>query len=574
MKEVKIKKGLLKKIGIITTSIFLLFLFIWLGISFYLMSRDAGYVAMFIDLSDNTLASKVKNDFPTREGKFLKYLFPVTVEQYSDSNDRIEISGVPLNYRNYYETKDEARFEYSLDKDKGNYDFSEIEWNDTILVTLQYRLDKDFRYYFEFSTCVLKRAYFNLFNIDNECSRGNCYVERDLNMWFVEEEKKDVALKSTFLQSFDKDKLIRLLTNFYITDDFGYYKTNNGFKAYSVQVASPDRTYQYEATRVNEENLSTQMVSVTPWVLNGVSRVYGKNYQEYNDIDLVGYLKEITSYLQYNTVNSYNSCQLSYDVVSNLSECKTDICSEIKDSVYNYCKTEVEREISTYQRDSENYYGYFYYGKNTGAQNSYLLSLPSELIYYNKIVDSLGINAEKYDKKTIERYSQNAESMIGSEPELIEKCYLIKNLEDLNKEYGDLGAVSKVATIVSTLPDFNSVCDGNVKDDYCTLTITEKLVCADALLSNNPNTSQVIIQDIFYRHYFTSPSAFQMFSYENYRTEMAPSKSDGIKLEEYGYFVNRQESLTDNGEVVVASFANLTDSYYFIYLLDKLNYEN
>ena len=65
-----------------------------------------------------------------------------------------------------------------------------------------------------------------------------------------------------------------------------------------------------------------------------------------------------------------------------------------------------------------------------------------------------------------------------------------------------------------------------------------------------------------------------MFSYENYRTEMAPSKSDGIKLEEYGYFVNRQESLTDNGEVVVASFANLTDSYYFIYLLDKLNYEN
>jgi len=307
VKEVKIKKGLLKKIGIITTSIFLLFLFIWLGISFYLMSRDAGYVAMFIDLSDNTLASKVKNDFPTREGKFLKYLFPVTVEQYSDSNDRIEISGVPLNYRNYYETKDEARFEYSLDKDKGNYDFSEIEWNDTILVTLQYRLDKDLRYYFEFSTCVLKRAYFNLFNIDNECSRGNCYVERDLNMWFVEEEKKDVALKSTFLQSFDKDKLIRLLTNFYITDDFGYYKTNNGFKAYSVQVASPDRTYQYEATRVNEENLSTQMVSVTPWVLNGVSRVYGKNYQEYNDIDI---LKKLP--LTFNTIQLIHIIVVSY----------------------------------------------------------------------------------------------------------------------------------------------------------------------------------------------------------------------------------------------------------------------
>ena len=55
---------------------------------------------------------------------------------------------------------------------------------------------------------------------------------------------------------------------------------------------------------------------------------------------------------------------------------------------------------------------------------------------------------------------------------------------------------------------------------------------------------------------------------------MAPSTSDGVRLDDYGYFVHRAESLTDKGEVVVRTTANLSDSYYFIYLLEKLSYEN
>ena len=573
MKEVKIKKGLFKTIGIIITSVILILLFIWFGISFYLMRSEVPYVSMFIDLRGNTLANKVKNDFPIRDSKFLKYIFPVTLEQFTETKDTVDITGVPLNYKNYYGNRDEARFEYSLEKTKGSYDFSKIESNDTILVTLQYRLDKDVRYFLEFSTCVLKRGYYNLFNINNECSRGNCYVERDLNMWFVEEEKQDIATKRSFYQSFDHDKLIRSLTNFFITDEFGYFKVNDGYKAYSVQVANPDRTYQYEGIRIDDDNLSNELVELTPWVLNGVSRLYDKKYEEYDEIDLLGYLQKIISYLQNGTYNSFNSCQVSYDVISNLDTCESNICDEIKTSVYEYCKKEIEKQLDSYKVDYQYYFGY-HYGENIGTKNAYLIFMPSELIYYNKIVGKLSINSEKFDKNTIVSYQQKAEKLISSDPELIEKCYLVKGFEDINSEYSDLDYGTKIASIVSTFPDFNNVCDGVVKDKYCSLSISEKLVCADALLSNNSNTSQLIMQDIFYKHYFTSPGASKMASYEGYRIGMAPSTSDGVRLDDYGYFVHRAESLTDKGEVVVRTTANLSDSYYFIYLLEKLSYEN
>ena len=222
MKELKIKRGAIKLIALILSSVILLFLLFWLGFSFFSMRSDNPYVGMFINFEDNSLADKVKNDFPKRDSKYLEYPFLITLEQFSETEDSYKISGVPFSYHYYYENRDEARFEYELEKSKGKFNYENVEWNDSLVVTLKYRLDQDIKYFFEFSMCTLKRAYFNLFNIDNPCGRGNCYIKRDVTQWSIESQDKDYATRREFLSKFDKDSLVRGLINFYVTDDFAY----------------------------------------------------------------------------------------------------------------------------------------------------------------------------------------------------------------------------------------------------------------------------------------------------------------------------------------------------------------
>ncbi len=571
MEKLRIKKGTIKLIGLIISSLVLFFLLGWLGFSYFSMRSDRPYVGMLIDLEDNTLATKVKSDFPLQDGKILIYMFPIIVEQYSEREEEYVLTGLPLNYRDYYETRDEARFEYTLSKDLGKYDFAQIEWNDSLLISLHYRIDKDFKYFVEFSKCTLKRAYSELFNIDNPCRRGNCIIKRELTSWSIESDKKDSAEKLVFLQSYDYNSLIRSMTNFYITDEYGYFDYDN-LKLQSYQLANPDGTYQYNGVFMDRLNPNFRTNSSLFLALSTIAMIDAKNYEEYSEIDFQRYINELLSYVREDDDldKSFLSCQRSYELVSNLESCKNTTCENIKKSAYESCKRDLEREMKLYEDD---YKVYIQYG-TSGIDKAYLLYMPSEMIYFNRLVELLDLKTSTYSKNDIVSYYNKAEKLQQNDTELIEQCFVLKNSEDMNLFFKDSLYLQKSSVLVSNLPEFNSLCEGNLRDRYCSLSISERLICADALSRNYPNIANLIIQDIFFKNYFESPGAVKMPSYENLR-KLGLSQTggkEGVLLEEYGYFVFREEEVVEDMGVVVGSYANMTDSYYFINLLDKLSY--
>lgn len=569
MKKIKINKGSIRLISLIVASIFLLLLLFWLGFSYFSMRSDRPYVSMLIDFEDNELAKKVVNGLPRRDGKFLNYDFMIILEEFAQTEEGHTITGVPYNYSYYYESRDAARFSFDLDKDKGRYDFTNLTWNEPLLVTLSYRVDRDFRFFLDFSSCTIQRAYANLFNIGNSCGRGNCIVERDLISWNIELIDKDVADKMTYLQSFNKDELTRGLFNYYITNDFGYFDSKS-YKISTTESSLPDGTYQLGSDFVNKRVVGAEIGSTVQWVLGTVSEIIDKEYEEYEEIDLHSYMETIGSYSNILVSQTFKDCQIAYETIDNLKDCKTNSCDNIKEISYQNCKNFLNFETSDYDKKIENYYDY----DTESSRTTYLLYLPSEMIYFNKIVDILEKNDKKYDSTEIYSYYTNSQDLLEKYPTVASKCHLLKVTEDLKAQYKDSKLTDKVKELYSALPEFTTLCDNIIKDKYCSQSIAEKLVCADATLSSYPETARTILYDIFYRHYYLSPASLKLSTYEAYRVaELFNKNVNNLPvLYEHGYFVSRIEVI-DNEEVTVHSTTNLLDSYYFIYILSKLSYE-
>lgn len=531
------------------------------------MRSDEPYVGMLINLEDNQLAEKVQSGLPRKEGKFILYDYIIILEEYTKTDMGYSIKGVPYNYASYYSSRDDARFEIEIDDEKGKFDFTSLEWNEPLVITLKYRVERDLRYFSNFSVCVMKRAYANLFNIDNPCGRGNCIIKRDLTEWSVELVDKDFADKKSYLDSYDQDALIRGLFNFFMTDDFGYFD-NESFKVRLTQSSLPDNTHMINTNMVKGNKVEVSDASTVSWFLGIGSLLSTKKYEEYEEINFNSYLSKIASY--YNEENSqvYLDCQMAYETVKNLKECNSNECKEIKTASYVGCKDSLDYMMARYQELKDDYYGY----DIKGSGNGFMLYLASEIVNYNNIIEDLGLSDSKYSKSEVYSYYQQAINMNEEFPSVIGSCHVLKATEDLKYEYGDNSLSSNISKLYSTLPDFSTFCDDIVKDEYCSLSVAKKLVCADATLVSYPDIAEGIILDTFYRHYFLSPASPKVAGYESFRADI--TNRDGtdnmLYLDEYGYLVYRKEARGEDG-VRVSTFADLLDSYYFIYLLDKIN---
>ncbi len=566
MKENKLQKRTFVRLGAIVFAFLMLLLISWLLFSFISMRSDRPYVSMFINLDSNQLAQKVRNDFPKRDEKYIEYQFPIILEEYSEINNEYTITGVPFNFDTYYQSRDESRFTIALAKNKGEFDFSRLEFNEPLVIKFVYRVEKDLKYFFDFSFCVVKKAYSNLFDINTSCGRGNCLINRDLTQWSVELTDKSLEEKVLYYDSINKDPLVRGLFNYFITDDFGYFNKDS-FKLRTTQLAVPDGTYKMSTTFITDK-IDSSDSSTIQLMLYTISEMINRKYIDYEEIDLMSYMQTINSYSTDDIKQSFYDCQFAYNTVNNLSECSTQLCNEIKSSSFNHCKNVLDYQLLTYDEKVKDYYGY----DTLGSGNSYLLSLPSEMIYYNSLIDLLGLNGQKYTKNQIYSYFSNSEKLENAYPTVMGKCHLLKGSEDMKSEYNDLTLTSKIESIFTSLPDFSSLCNGILKDEYCSLNIAKKLICAEATLNSYPDVSKSILYDSFYNHYYLSSVAPKLNTYELYRADPIFSKNENSleKLDEYGYFVWRVEQNWEDG-IAISSFADMLDSYYFIYLIDKIN---
>ncbi len=564
-KKINTGKNKVVRILLIIASVFLLLISIWLGFSFFSMKSEKPYVSILIDVESELLASKVKRDFPTVDGKYYRYSFPIILEEYSVVPGGIEITGIPYNYKNYYESRDEARFTYLLEDNKGDFDFAQLEWNHPLVVTLQYRVDDNLKKFTEYAQCTLKTAYSRIFNVDNRCGTGNCYVQRDINKWEIEMMNKDLAQKTEYFNSFDLDTIKKSLLNFYITDEAGVFIADS-FKVRSVQTSLADGAYRFESEFISE-NSENKNSALIPWVSSGVSYLYKTNYEDYLEIDLFEYIKTILALYPEEIGKTYLDCQMSYETISNLNNCNTLGCKEVKEDLFGFCKKSLDYELSVYTDYIKDYRGFDY----DTSMNAFLFFVPSEMIYFNRIVDELDLNEKKYDKDLIEAYYQNVERINDSAHNIIGNCHLFKNAEEINSYYSDVRYSIKAQEIYKSLPDIVDLCDNIVKEKYCSLELSQKMVCIDAMSYNYPDSSRELLYDLFYRHFNLSPIAPKMPAYENLRDLLRSSvfQNQNIPLVDYGYFVQRKEHLQDE-KVSISTTANLMDSYYFIYLLNRI----
>ncbi len=187
MKELKIKKGTIKLIGLVILSTFLLFILFWLGFSFFSMKSEKPLFKTLVDISSEEVAQKVVYSRDEIDTKYVKYTFPLSLLEVSPQNSGYIIKAVDKDFPQYFEDIEEAQFEYLLEKSKGEYDFTKLEWENKLNLVLTYRVDYDFRYFLEYAMCTLNKVYSNILGFDNDNTKGFCFVKRDYVKWEIVE---------------------------------------------------------------------------------------------------------------------------------------------------------------------------------------------------------------------------------------------------------------------------------------------------------------------------------------------------------------------------------------------------
>lgn len=554
------------------SSILLLFLF---GFVYISTNSNNPYVAMLIDLNDESVAQKVKPDFPIREDIDLKYRFDITVETIKENGDSYLLTGVPTNYEEFFTNRDEARFTYELKKDLGEFNFKTLSWNEEVVLSLRYRVQEDVSYFVDFALCSIKRAYSDMFNIYNSCSRGNCIISRDLVKWDIHTVNSSLS-EVVSLESIDTDKMFtRSLVNYFITDDAGYLLTDNTFKLRSIQRAETDDTFKYKTTF---SSLGMADSSYPYWFISGMSLIYDREYSEYKDIDMISYMHKVaTDFKQQEIKQVYFDCQSAYAVVENLKGCESLECAEIKQSAFEQCSKVMEYITQNYDSAHREYAGYDY----IQSANAYLLYFPTEMMYYNKIIQALRLEKEQYTKNEITQYYALANELVQQYPSVVSSCHMLKNSEEISLEYGDSTYSSYAQEIFNSLPDFSKICTETVKDTYCLYSIAKRVVCADALAYNHINQSEVVLKDLYVRHSSSSYTAPKMSTYPDYREHLREiGNYKGVHLDNYGYLIMKRETLLNEDDVqglnmipgtLIVTSADMIDSFYYINILNRVN---
>ena len=184
--KIHISKDILKRIGLIVIAIFILLLSIWLGFSFFSMKSNSPHLKTTINLKTDEINKNVTPVSSVRDVKYIQYKYNVSLYEISFGRDSYDIAGYATNFLEDYADIENAKFKYSLDKGKGNFDFSKVEDDQPITLIFEYRVDRDLRYFLEYSGCTLKKIHSDIWSINNQYSQGYCPINRQPYRWSVE----------------------------------------------------------------------------------------------------------------------------------------------------------------------------------------------------------------------------------------------------------------------------------------------------------------------------------------------------------------------------------------------------
>jgi len=551
VKEIRFSKPIFKRILLIVPLVLILLILILLIYSYFSRKSEIPPVRLLVNFEDNSLAQKVKEDYPRRNGDIVEYDFPIILESYEDKGETYLIRGTAQDFERLFSSASEALFEYSLDKSSGNFDFTQVKGGDSMILTLGFDVEKDSKAIFEYSYCLVRRGILDLFDANIPCGKGNCIVNRSVKTWNIQAANVSLDEKAKFFESYETDSLARGLFNFYITNDFGYFKPNT-YKIISEQRASEDGTYQFASRMANDANSSDDVYLF--WVLAQVTDFMERDYKEYEEINFEEYISTLASYWKQTNKYSYMSCEMSYKTILNLSECESENCEKVKEVAFNYCSQVIKQEVGGYKINSDS------------------LFMPSELVFYNKIVKLMNQSEETYTQNQILKYYKDGKTLLETDSSIVNICTVIKNINQISSLYENFEEEKVKNELIKKLPEFSTMCDGLDRDSYCIDNIAQQLKCADALSYDDNQRAKEILYTIFYRYYYKSLIASKLNVLENMKLNFPEHLRDeeGIKLEEYGYFVYK---MSDESKTLSSSTAQLFDSYYFLYILSNLENE-
>lgn len=188
MKKIAIKGDIFIKIGLILLSLLLFFILSWLGYSFFSMKGDSPRGYPLVDRSDDKLSEMVPGVFSKLNGNYIEYYYKVVPYQISEQGDEYVLYLYADDFLQKYDDIENAKFTYTLRKEKeeGRYDFYTLEWDEPIYIVTRYRLNKDLKYFFEYTIFLLKDVYHRNIVKDYHVFESDTYlVEREMINWEV-----------------------------------------------------------------------------------------------------------------------------------------------------------------------------------------------------------------------------------------------------------------------------------------------------------------------------------------------------------------------------------------------------
>lgn len=550
----------LKTTLIVLGSLFFLFLVVWLGYSFYQMKLSSGtHVVAFVDIENQEIGKYFMNIFPKREDSDLIYVFPVKIERYTETPSEYTFTMLATEY-----AKSDDTFEYTLKKNQyiGSTKLEDLSDGSFVLLKLTYNIDQNLRYFGEYSLCTIKKIYSKMFNLSSPCASGNCYVQRDVVAWDMETVSKDSSAKRAYFDSYDKELLKKELLYFFMTNDYGYFNPTS-FRYYSTQLSMSDGTFKFGSDEISNIEEGKNFSPVLSRFLSGVSLLV--NTKE--DIDWDRYLSTINGYIDKEGMGKsyFLNCKTSSFTISNLANCSSSACKEVKETALNYCKKSLDNAVERYEQDSTSISNS---SSSLPIMKEYVFNIASEMIRFNNMVDDLGIVNTKYDIDTILSYYEKGKILSQDRDSIIAKCYSLDSAKGVYNQYSSNTIKNDIDKILTTIPELSSYCDTNSEDPFCSTEISEKLVCADALMGYRTEEAINLMSDIFYKHYSKSPGAIKMLAYETIRSDPFGEENSGSfsRFVEYGYF-----TFVDKTGDILNHVANMGDSYYFVNLLNRLS---
>lgn len=549
-----------KKSIIVFLSVLLGIFIIFFAYTYYLMQTSNGtHLIMLVNTKEELIGEKIRSDFPIHGENDITYKYPVVFEKVLETDSEYRFTISPTVF-----PRDQVRgdkFEYALSKEKyiGDIELKDIEVVSKININLKYDLSKNIRYFLEYSLCTVKKAYSDLFKLDTSCGRGDCDVKRKIMSWDVDTTTSTVQGKVEYFDSVNKVELKKKLINFFLTDDFGYFNPN-AFRYVSTQLSKDDGTFSFSTESVISEETGKNSTPSIFWLLAGVSQDIKRQ-----DINVEGYMSTISGYLNKETYGDayFLNCTASKYIVNNLSECTSTECVDVKEKAFKYCEDTIGKAIEKYDTTAASFTRY----TTKSILRGYLFGISSEMIKYNQLAEKLN-KTPKYSQADIMSFYNKGKNILGESDQILPICYQLRSARDINSVYPGTTVLSDMETLSTKISSLPTLCDGDPRNTYCEVSISEQLLCVDALIDFKDMEAKNILSDIFFRYYFESPGSTNIVTYENFRDSILSKENPNkyLKLEEYGYFNHRAEK-----KGFIANSAQLTDSYFFVNLLDLFN---